>query len=249
MNRTRGARLRASLPGATTVRRRRQPISRREELNRRTLESASQRARRRGIGRLTPEGMSETPGKRAFDNASFFRVVGVFHFKQRFLLMATNPPESGSRRSGEGPTQEAGEGTDDLDPAPSNEALRGEFEVRKSKTAPFSDAVSKREDKLRRNSRCSRDTSAETINRLQKDLQDQMIQSAERIRELEAQIEHLKITRFEAKRENYSMKTSLSWRLTWPLRLLREAGRALSRNHDGFDSFRVAALSARVATG
>ena len=53
------------------------------------------------------------------------------------------------------------------------------------------------------------------------------MQSAERIRELKAEIEHLKITRFEAKRENYSIKTSLSWRLTWPLRVLRDAGMAV----------------------
>ena len=52
------------------------------------------------------------------------------------------------------------------------------------------------------------------------------MESAERIRELKAEIEHLKITRFQAKRENYSIKTSLSWRLTWPLRVLRDAGAA-----------------------
>ena len=30
-------------------------------------------------------GIREASGKRAFDNASFFRVLGVFHFKQRFF--------------------------------------------------------------------------------------------------------------------------------------------------------------------
>ena len=52
------------------------------------------------------------------------------------------------------------------------------------------------------------------------------MQSDESIRELKAEIEHFKITRFEAKRECHSIKTSLSWRLTWPLRVLRDAGMA-----------------------
>ena len=43
----------------------------------------------------------------------------------------------------------------------------------------------------------------------------------ERIATLEKEVEHLKVTRFQAKRECHSMKTSLSWRLTWPLRVLR----------------------------
>ena len=53
-------------------------------------------------------------------------------------------------------------------------------------------------------------------------LRRQAIQSGERIAKLETDVEHLKVTRFEAKRECHSMKTSLSWRLTWPLRLLRD---------------------------
>jgi hypothetical protein len=63
----------------------------------------------------------------------------------------------------------------------------------------------------------------ERISRLQRELKDQSRQ-AECIRELKAEIEHLKLTRFEAKRESHSIKTSLSWRLTWPLRLLQDAG-------------------------
>ena len=54
------------------------------ETNRRTSESGEPPDRRRTdwpAGRET--GIGEAPGKRAFDNASFFRVLGVFHFKQR----------------------------------------------------------------------------------------------------------------------------------------------------------------------
>jgi hypothetical protein len=51
--------------------------------------------------------------------------------------------------------------------------------------------------------------------------------SAQRISRLEAEIEHLKITRFEAKRKYHSITTSLSWRLTWPLRVIRDAGIAI----------------------
>ena len=49
----------------------------------------------------------------------------------------------------------------------------------------------------------------------------------DRIATLEKEIEHLKVTRFEAKRECHSMKTSLSWRLTWPLRVLGDKCSAL----------------------
>ena len=49
------------------------------------------------------------------------------------------------------------------------------------------------------------------------------IESAERLANLETEVEHLKVTRFEAKRECDSMRTSLSWRLTWPLRVFRDA--------------------------
>ena len=132
---------------------------------------------------------------------------------------------------------------------PAHQALSEEIEARESKFTEPSDAASKREDKLRMELAGQARHFAESINRLQRDLQDQMIQSAERIRELEARIEHLKITRFEAKRENYRIKTSLSWRLTWPLRLLREAGMGFvskSRRFRSLSGWRPS--SARVAT-
>ena len=132
---------------------------------------------------------------------------------------------------------------------PAHQALSEEIEAWESKLAEPSDAASKREDKLRMELARQSRHFAESINRLQKDLQDLMIQSAERIRELEAQIEHFKITRFEAKSENYSMKTSLSWRLTWPLRLLRDAGSGFiskSRRFRPLSRWRLS--TARVAT-
>ena len=49
------------------------------------------------------------------------------------------------------------------------------------------------------------------------------MQSAKSILELRAQVEQLKSTRFEAKCELDSIKTSLSWRVTRPLRVLRDA--------------------------
>ena len=58
--------------------------------------------------------------------------------------------------------------------------------------------------------------------RLNGELHRQSVQSEETIRKLHAEIEHFKITRFEAKRECHSIKTSLSWRVTWPLRLVRD---------------------------
>jgi glycosyltransferase involved in cell wall biosynthesis len=58
-------------------------------------------------------------------------------------------------------------------------------------------------------------------------LEGRLKRSAERISGLEAEIEHLKITRFEAKRRYHSITTSLSWRLTWPLRVIRDAGIAI----------------------
>ena len=127
--------------------------------------------------------------------------------------MATNPPESGSRRSGEGPTPEAGEGTDAQD----------------SELAQLGDTERARLEELRMESTRQATYFEEGLNRLQKELHEQSTESAERIRALKAEIEHLKITRFEAKSENYRIKTSLSWRMTWPLRLLRDAGAAFVR--------------------
>ena len=67
---------------------------------------------------------------------------------------------------------------------------------------------------------------SEELRRRSKELKSQSVQSAARIRELETEVEHFKITRFEAKRECHRVKTSLSWRLTWPLRMIGDVGRA-----------------------
>ena len=106
-------------------------------------------------------------------------------------------------------------------------ALQREIEARDSKLAELNDAAKKREEKLTMELARQSAHFGESISRLQRELQDQATYSAECIREFKAEIEHLKITRFQAKRENYSIKTSLSWKLTWPLRLLRDAGMAL----------------------
>jgi glycosyltransferase involved in cell wall biosynthesis len=55
----------------------------------------------------------------------------------------------------------------------------------------------------------------------------QTAESAERMAKLNSDIEELKITRFEAKRECHSLKTSLSWRVTWPLRVVRDRSAAV----------------------
>ena len=72
---------------------------------------------------------------------------------------------------------------------------------------------------------------------LRKELQRQVTQVSQlsayagrlegRVNGLEAEIEHLKITRFEAERKYHSITTSLSWRLTWPLRAIRDASMAI----------------------
>ncbi len=77
--------------------------------------------------------------------------------------------------------------------------------------------------------RDERDTLRDERNALRNErdaLRRQIIQSGERIAKLDSDVEHLKVTRFEAKRECHSIKTSLSWRLTWPLRVLRDASAA-----------------------
>jgi 2-polyprenyl-3-methyl-5-hydroxy-6-metoxy-1,4-benzoquinol methylase len=50
-----------------------------------------------------------------------------------------------------------------------------------------------------------------------------IVVSGESIVKLETDLEQLNIARNEAKRECQSMRASLSWRLTWPLRILRDA--------------------------
>ena len=69
--------------------------------------------------------------------------------------------------------------------------------------------------------------SVQSVIRFQERLQNQSLQAEETIRQLKAEIEHLKTTRFEAKRECHNIKASLSWKITWPLRLLHYVGLGL----------------------
>jgi glycosyltransferase involved in cell wall biosynthesis len=140
--------------------------------------------------------------------------------------MATDHPESDLPRTGERDVPQIGGEIEleDLHRSEWTRALQREIEARDSKLAQLSDAAKKREDQLAMELGRQSTHFTESLSRLQRELQDQSEQSAECIRELKAEIEHLKITRFQAKRENYSIKTSLSWRLTWPLRVLRDAG-------------------------
>ena len=59
-------------------------------------------------------------------------------------------------------------------------------------------------------------------------LRRQTIESGERIAKLETDVEQLKIARIEATRECQSMRASLSWKLTWPLRALRDTIETIS---------------------
>ena len=141
--------------------------------------------------------------------------------------MATDSPETGPRSSDEDPSPEAEKGTGGsilLKLTLSfcgGKSRCGELEL-----AELGDAANKRQEELRGKSTRQTAYLEESLNRLRREMQEQLMESAERVRELKAEIEHLKITRFQAKRENYSIKTSLSWRLTWPLRVLRDAGAA-----------------------
>ena len=173
--------------------------------------------------------------------------------------MATDPPESDHGLADESDVPQIG-GTDleRLHSYYSAEDLKEEIEARDSKLAILSDAAKKREDELSRELARQSTHLGERISRLERELQDQSVQAAECIRELKAEIEHLKITRFEAKRENYGIKTSLSWRLTWPLRALRDAGMVvIKRSQHQFrllagirpSSASVADLSATTGVG
>jgi glycosyltransferase involved in cell wall biosynthesis/SAM-dependent methyltransferase len=55
-------------------------------------------------------------------------------------------------------------------------------------------------------------------------LETQSAQSADKIGQLEKQVEHLNATLVEARRLYQSTRTSLSWRLTWPMRVIRDVG-------------------------
>jgi hypothetical protein len=60
-------------------------------------------------------------------------------------------------------------------------------------------------------------------------LRRQTIESGERIAKLETDVEQVKIARIEATRECQSMRASLSWKLTWPLRALRDTIETISK--------------------
>ena len=111
------------------------------------------------------------------------------------------------------------------------EGLQSEMEERRRE-------IAERDLELAKRSRAARvelTSLQKTVSRLESEAEHRLA----RISELEAEIEDLKITRFESKRECHRIKTSLSWRLTWPLRVLRDAGMAgLRRAQD-----RIRALS------
>ena len=87
------------------------------------------------------------------------------------------------------------------------------------------------------NSMTKAESSETLLRELSRQLDSQASQSAERVRELEERVEHLNLTLREAKRLCCSMSTSLCWRLTWPLRVLRDAGaRTLNKLHRRSDS-------------
>jgi hypothetical protein len=58
-------------------------------------------------------------------------------------------------------------------------------------------------------------------------LRSQLVRSEEGTRFLEREIDRLKIACSEAQRECQSMRSSLSWKVTWPFRLLRDSSVAL----------------------
>ena len=162
--------------------------------------------------------------------------------------MATDPPESDHGLADESDVPQIG-GTDleRLHSYYSAEDLKGKIEARDSELAELRDAADRRREELRTESTRQSAHFEESLNRLQRELHEQSTESAERIRELKAEIEHLKITRFEAKSENYRIKKSLSWRMTWPLRVLRDAGRAFAhKSRARFRLFSTPAPSAGV---
>ena len=97
------------------------------------------------------------------------------------------------------------------------QALQREIELRDSKLTELHEQMRCRSCELENVRRLNGELQRESG-----ELQRQLMLSAESIQGLHAEIEHLKITRFEAKRECHSVRTSLSWRVTWPLRLVRD---------------------------
>src|SRR5271163_4197762 len=63
----------------------------------------------------------------------------------------------------------------------------------------------------------------EKVHHLEDQLHSLTSQSADKVRRLEEQVEQLNVSRFEAERLCNSMSASFSWRLTRPLRVLRDA--------------------------
>src|SRR5258708_37477169 len=63
----------------------------------------------------------------------------------------------------------------------------------------------------------------EKVRHLEEELHSLSSQSADKVRRLEEQVEQLNVSCFEAERKCHSMSTSFSWRLTLPLRVLRDA--------------------------
>jgi hypothetical protein len=73
----------------------------------------------------------------------------------------------------------------------------------------------------------ARAAAAEALStQLEEQLHSQSSQAADKVRQLEEQVEHVKLALLEARRLCHSMSSSLSWRLTWPLRVIRDAGAA-----------------------
>ena len=101
------------------------------------------------------------------------------------------------------------------------DALRDELTLRDERDSlrDERDALQRERDALQRE--------RDALQRKRDAAQRQTLESGERIAKLDSDVEHLKVTRFEAKRECHSMKTSLSWRLTWPLRILRDKSAAI----------------------
>jgi glycosyltransferase involved in cell wall biosynthesis len=98
--------------------------------------------------------------------------------------------------------------------------LRQLQEQLQSQSSQSADKVRQLEEQL--DSQSSQ--SAAKVRQLEEQLHSQSSQSADKVRQLEQQVEHLNLTLREARRLCHSMSTSLSWRLTWPLRVLRDAG-------------------------
>jgi acyl carrier protein len=90
-----------------------------------------------------------------------------------------------------------------------------------ARPAPFilADRVHQLEERLR----CQALQSASRLQQLEERLHLETSQSADELHLLQRQVESLNLTLAEARRVSHSMRQSLSWRLTWPLRVVRDA--------------------------